>query len=481
MAPTVLLATLLAVALLVAAGLKAVDRTATAVAAGTFGLQGRAARWIWLPLAGSEALLAVALLAGWGPAAWAAVAMLGAFAAAQATAIAAGRAGAPCGCFGAHGSISWGSVIRTASLAAAAALLGFVAVAVPVELRAGGAAAAIVVAAVVVARVRRAGIPDGALEIAGEGPPLGSRLELGEDPRPDSPLALAGHSPEDPRLAFFSSPSCRLCRALAEPARALGATIFDEVDNPRAWSDAAVPGAPYAVVLAADGTVLAKGTVNTRRQLMSVLAAGRARGGAALPEQTAGLAAGRARGGAAVPEQPAATRRTFLATASAAIGAVVATRTLGSLLDPAAADAHHFCGHIYTTDSCPHPTGLPRVDSRGYPLRARDGHPIDDLGRPIDAQGAPLDKDGRPLLDPDGRPMPATSRTRVCTAVGRRFDIKTRIDGSWSRCCDGHVRRLTDCCSTSSRRINGDRALRGYCYDGRTVFCVIYHQTKIKC
>jgi hypothetical protein len=452
-APTVLLVTLLAVALLVAAGLKAVDRTATAVAAGTFGLQGRAARWIWLPLAGCEALLAVALLAGWGPAAWAAAAMLGAFAAAQAIALAAGRAGAPCGCFGAHGQVSWGSVLRTAMLAAAAALLGFVAVALPVGLRAGAAALAVVAAAAAVARAHRAGVPDGALEIASEGPPLGSRLEL------------AGPGTGDLRLAFFSSASCRLCRALIEPARALGATIFDEVDDPLAWSDAKVPGAPYAVVLAAGGTVVAKGTVNTRRQLMSVLAAGRARSGPAVAD----------------PEQPAATRRTFLATASAAIGAVVATRTLGSLLDPAAADAHHFCGHVYTTDSCPHPTGLPRVDSRGYPLRARDGQPIDDLGRPIDAQGAPLDKDGRPLLDPDGRPMPATSRTRVCTAVGRRFDIKTRVDGSWSRCCDGHVRRLTDCCSTASRRINGDRALRGYCYDGRTVFCVFYHQTKIKC
>ena len=37
--------------------------------------------------------------------------------------------------------------------------------------------------------------------------------------------------------------------------------------------------------------------------------------------------------------------------------------TVAGLVAPGDAEAYHFCGHIYTTDSCPHPTGLPRIDS----------------------------------------------------------------------------------------------------------------------
>ena len=447
----VLLAALLGAALLVAAGLKAADRTSTAVAAGTFGLHGRAARWAWLPLALLEIALAAGLLAGWGPGAWAAAAVLAAFAAAQAAAIAAGRGGAPCGCFGARGLISWGSVARTALLAAGAALLGLSVAAVPAPLRAAVAAAAVLGAAICVARAQRTGAPDGALEVSSEGPPLGARLELGGAPA------------AEPRLAFFTSAGCRLCRALLAPARELGATVYDELEDRPAWSAAAVPGAPFAVALAADGTVLAKGTVNTRRQLASV------------------LAAGRERSGQAPPGEPVSSRRGFLATASAAAGALAAARTVGSLVDPGDADAYHFCGHIYTTDGCPHPTGLPRIDNRGFPLRARDGRAIDDLGRPIDVHGAPVDESGAPLLDPDGRPLPPATRARICSAAGRRFGIATRTDGSWFRCCGGYVRKLSDCCTTSSRRINGDRALRGYCYGKRHVFCVMYVQTRVPC
>jgi hypothetical protein len=43
------------------------------------------------------------------------------------------------------------------------------------------------------------------------------------------------------------------------------------------------------------------------------------------------------------------------------------------------------------------------------------------------------------------------------------------------------VRKLTDCCGYTRRRINGDAALTGYCFRGRKVFCVMYFQTKIPC
>jgi hypothetical protein len=145
------------------------------------------------------------------------------------------------------------------------------------------------------------------------------------------------------------------------------------------------------------------------------------------------------------------------------------------------AEAYHFCGHIYTTGSCPHPTGLPRVDAHGFPLRAADGKPVDDLGRPIDNLGRPVDARGHLLLDPDGNPLPTAPRSRVCEKTGSEFGFHGQIDGAWYRCCGGHVRKLIDCCGYTTRRINGDAALTGYCYSGRHVFCVMYYDTKIRC
>lgn len=191
-----------------------------------------------------------------------------------------------------------------------------------------------------------------------------------------------------------------------------------------------------------------------------------------------------------MPERPdplvqlAATtdRRGFLAKVSRGLafvaGGAAAAQAFGS--DPALG-ATNFCGHIWTTGNCPHPTGLPRVDKKARPLRAHDGHPVDDLGRPIDSKGRPVDKRGRFLVDPDGRPIPPAPRTPLCDAVSERYDMNTWIDGSWYRCCGGQVRRLMDCCSYSKKRINGDGALTGYCYKGRKVFCVFYNDTGVKC
>jgi hypothetical protein len=174
-------------------------------------------------------------------------------------------------------------------------------------------------------------------------------------------------------------------------------------------------------------------------------------------------------------------RRGFLARAGTAVMGIAGARTAGALVAPGEADAYHFCGHIYTTDSCPHPTGLPRIDARGFPLRARDGHRVDDLGRLVDREGLPLAEDGRPLTDADGQPLPAATRTRVCQAVAEARGFRTQVDGAWYRCCGGHVRKLVDCCADHPKRINGDAALTGYCFKGRKVFCVMYFQTKVPC
>jgi hypothetical protein len=174
-------------------------------------------------------------------------------------------------------------------------------------------------------------------------------------------------------------------------------------------------------------------------------------------------------------------RRGFLARTSAWL---VATATGTGALAAGAedADAYHFCGHVYTTASCPHPTGIPRIDARGYPLRASDGKPVDDLGRPIDRHGHPLDARGRRLRDPDGRLLPPAPRSRICLdAIPERYGFPVSVDGSWYRCCGGRVRRLMDCCAAHATRINGDAALTGYCYSGRKVFCVMYFQTQVPC
>lgn len=175
-------------------------------------------------------------------------------------------------------------------------------------------------------------------------------------------------------------------------------------------------------------------------------------------------------------------RRGFLDRLSRGLMAVTGGAAVARAVEPGDAEAFHFCGHIYTTASCPHPTGIPRIDLHGYPLRAKDGHPVDDLGRLVDHRGRPVTEHGTFLRDPDGRPLPRAPRTRICLdGIPRAYHHKTQIDGSWYRCCGGHVRRLVDCCSFSKTRINGDASLTGYCYHGRRVFCVMYYQTKIPC
>jgi hypothetical protein len=173
-------------------------------------------------------------------------------------------------------------------------------------------------------------------------------------------------------------------------------------------------------------------------------------------------------------------RRGFLARVGGALMAATAGGIVSKAVKPGEADAYHFCGHIFTTGSCPHPHGLPRIDARGLPLRS-DGRPIDNLGRLINGSGEPISDGGDVKLDPDGRPLPPAPRTKVCDETGRKYGFKTWVDGGWFRCCGGEVRKLVDCCSYSKKRINGDEALEGYCFSNRKVFCVMYFQTRVPC
>src|SRR5690606_31084437 len=101
-----------------------------------------------------------------------------------------GRAGAPCACFGARATVGWPGVVRNLVLAAAFAVLPFLP---GEELSADewlglglvvALAACAALAVAVFALAREVGMlrlrlgPQGALEIAEEGPPLGSHARI---------------------------------------------------------------------------------------------------------------------------------------------------------------------------------------------------------------------------------------------------------------------------------------------------------------
>jgi hypothetical protein len=279
----------LALGLVLAASavLKLADRSGTQTALATYGIRA-GAPLAWGALVAVELGLGVAVALGIDAAAYAAAALMAIFAIAQGLALASGRGGAPCACFGARGHVSGVSVARAAVLAAALAAAPSLPRSEPTtdEWLALGLAVAlaglVALAVVVLALAREVGMlrlsldPRGALEVAHEGPEVGARSALAD--RLDLGPGRIG-------LAVFSSEGCQLCRALAPAVAAFGRDPrvalreFDEVGDADAWAAADVPGSPFAVALDADGTVLAKGTFNTGAQLESVLAAAERRRG----------------------------------------------------------------------------------------------------------------------------------------------------------------------------------------------------------
>jgi hypothetical protein len=279
----------LGLVLLASAVLKLADRQGTQAALGTYGIRA-GARLAWGALVAVEAVLGVAVAAGIDAAAYAASALMVVFAIAQGAALATGRGGAPCACFGARGQISDASITRAVLLAAALAVAPSLPRSEPTTEQWLGLGLAVALlglvalAVAVLALAREVGMlrlsldPRGALEVAHEGPEVGARSALAE--RFDGEL-----TPARLGLAVFSSEGCQMCQALAPAVASFGRDPrvllreFDEVRDADAWSAADIPGSPFAVALDADGTVLAKGTFNTGAQLESVLAAAERRRG----------------------------------------------------------------------------------------------------------------------------------------------------------------------------------------------------------
>jgi thiol-disulfide isomerase/thioredoxin len=230
----------------------------------------------------------VAVALGSDFAAYAAAGLMLLFAALTLAALLRGRAGAPCACFGPRSKVSRLGVLRNVGLAAGFALVpsvdsisigtqGWLGIGIGVAL-----IACAVLGVALLALAREVGMlrlqlgTQGALEIAGEGPEIGSRAaDLSE---------RIGRNGADFGLAVFTSEGCGICQTLApaidnvakDPRIAVG--VFDEVAEAELWRSLAIPGSPFALALDGEGKVLAKGTFNNLAQLESVVATAERRG-----------------------------------------------------------------------------------------------------------------------------------------------------------------------------------------------------------
>jgi hypothetical protein len=293
----VVLRVLLGMVLAGAALAKLVSPRASIASMESFGFAGGPIRPIaWAGLIGTELALAVAVVLGSDAAAYAAAALMLLFAALTVGAMMRGRAGAPCACFGPRSKVSWLGVARNLGLAAGFAAIpplesaslgtdAWLGIGVGVALLAcAGLGVAVLALAREVGMLRLQLGTQGALEIAGEGPEVGSRAE-----RLAAHLVPAEGERPGLGLAVFTSEGCHLCQTLSpaienvarDPYVTVG--VFDEVAEAELWRSLRVPGSPFAVALGRDGTVLAKGTFNNLAQLESVLATAERRRVEALP------------------------------------------------------------------------------------------------------------------------------------------------------------------------------------------------------
>ncbi len=270
-------------------------RTSEAALASFGFAAGAMRRGSWVALIVTELALAAGVALGSDTAAFGAAALMALFAALMGTALMRGKAGAPCACFGARSTISPLSVVRNLALAAGFAAVPFLAESDPsadawLALGLGIALAACAgLAIAVLALAREVGMlrlqlgTQGALEIAGEGPAVGTRA-----PALAERLAFEGHA--ELGLAVFSSEGCHLCQTLApaienvalDPLVVVG--VFDESAEPSLWRELEIPGSPFAIAAGPDGKVLAKGTFNNLAQLESVLATAERRRREGTPE-----------------------------------------------------------------------------------------------------------------------------------------------------------------------------------------------------
>ena len=255
----------------------------------TYGFRRPLGQWLaWAFAVVAELGLAIGVAVGSDAAAYGAAGLMLLFAATLGSALLEGKAGSPCGCFGPRSTVSPLAVARNLGLAAGFAVLPALPAGSPTtdEWLALGLAVALLacagLAVALLALAREVGMlrlrlgPASALEVSHEGPELGGRIALIERFRLDRRTELA--------VAVFTSIGCQVCRAL-EPAvdslrsePALSVLSFEEGADSDVWESLAIPGAPYALAIEPDGTVMAKGTFNNLAQLESIIATAERRG-----------------------------------------------------------------------------------------------------------------------------------------------------------------------------------------------------------
>lgn len=249
----------------------------------SYGLPAPLAAPLSAGLVAVETVVGALLLAGVRGAPYAALALGGIFVAALSQARLRGVKRLRCGCFGASEGRTTLFLLRALAftgLAALAAFAGGVGTPSRDALVLGAllvlSAAVVALALLVLALYRQVGVltlrlgPRVALELDEEGPPLGAPAPALEH------LGRAGNE-----LVMFFSDNCRLCRQLAPGIAGLAreglpVRVVDEVEEADAFERWQVPGTPFAVHLV-DGTVAAKGTVNTLEEVDGLLVTGAGR------------------------------------------------------------------------------------------------------------------------------------------------------------------------------------------------------------
>jgi hypothetical protein len=256
-----IVARLLLAGILVAAALtKAAGGRNSRAGLATFGVDSaRAQAAVSGLLIATELVLAAGVAAGSDAFAWAAALFALGLSGAMTSAIARGRGGAPCSCFGARSTVGWPAVARNLALAAAFAALpflpadeptteGWLAIGLAVALLAcAGLALAVLALAREIGVLRLRLGPGAALEIADEGPELGSRSPAVERFARDSRTTTGScphPTPRQPRidgagfpLAVDGTPIDNLGRRVngsGEPIDARGDVLRDPDGRPAA-------------------------------------------------------------------------------------------------------------------------------------------------------------------------------------------------------------------------------------------------------
>lgn len=143
--------------------------------------------------------------------------------------------------------------------------------------------------------------PRGALELDGEGPPLGEMLPPA-DTKDMEGRALTLGGPGEAQLLLFVTPGCGVCEQVLPSIKAVASigaqapyviTDVDEeetrivyggkrIDAPLipdrdVAASYGVPGTPYVIITGSDGLVRAKGTVNNLEQMEGLVDSARRR------------------------------------------------------------------------------------------------------------------------------------------------------------------------------------------------------------